>query len=556
MVRPWALAAPLLVIAVSLPLLRPLRHPESTEISEDEAARLATICALVENAPHPGDPPAFKQAIDARQFPDLHNTIFAQDHLSTDLRVYSDQPPVLAFLLSAPYRVLHHLGFVLKDNSVLVPYLLTLFGSTLPAAATAGLVYRMGRLFELPRPLRTLLSAACVFGGGLICYATVINSHAPAAALTLGAVGCLMQMTVSREPTHSGGWLVAAGFCAALAAMIDPAALIPFVLLLFVVPLMPWTSGLRVIGSLLYVLGAAPPIALHAILTVPITGDMLPGFCHPELAATHIQYVADDYADSDAEIELPDVSQTDANSPGVTQAHIFVGATQPIASGANPNASIAPPIVGASPADPEPVPRLIAAGAPPSSSTTRPANAVAATEPATTMSSENSMDNAAPPDVDETEQTSSLSAAVSAILRWFNRVALTMVGGHGMLDHFPALAFGGIGVTAILRRHWPRPTRALAWVTLASILLLIIIYAAAAPPSRMAMFGNRYLIVLSPLTMYWAGAWLRRKHSPLAWSIAGALLALSVTAGIIGATYPMPPEGYRGYSLIGPLRGK
>src|SRR3954467_10734636 len=47
MVRPWALCAPIVVLLISLPLLRPLRSP--SDISEGELARLATIQSLVEN---------------------------------------------------------------------------------------------------------------------------------------------------------------------------------------------------------------------------------------------------------------------------------------------------------------------------------------------------------------------------------------------------------------------------------------------------------------------------------------------------------------------------
>src|SRR5438046_8571360 len=45
-VRPWALAAPVVMLVIALPLLRPLRAP--LDASENELSRLATIEALVE----------------------------------------------------------------------------------------------------------------------------------------------------------------------------------------------------------------------------------------------------------------------------------------------------------------------------------------------------------------------------------------------------------------------------------------------------------------------------------------------------------------------------
>jgi hypothetical protein len=49
LVRPWALAAPILVLLTALPLLRPLRHPDANSVSDDEASRLATIAAVSEH---------------------------------------------------------------------------------------------------------------------------------------------------------------------------------------------------------------------------------------------------------------------------------------------------------------------------------------------------------------------------------------------------------------------------------------------------------------------------------------------------------------------------
>src|SRR3954451_14821687 len=45
-VRPWAVAGPALILLITLPLLRPLRHP--AEIADDEWLRLRTVQALVE----------------------------------------------------------------------------------------------------------------------------------------------------------------------------------------------------------------------------------------------------------------------------------------------------------------------------------------------------------------------------------------------------------------------------------------------------------------------------------------------------------------------------
>src|SRR5215218_9489613 len=46
-VRPWALCAPVVMLLIALPLLRPLRWPG--DASENELSRLATVQALVEH---------------------------------------------------------------------------------------------------------------------------------------------------------------------------------------------------------------------------------------------------------------------------------------------------------------------------------------------------------------------------------------------------------------------------------------------------------------------------------------------------------------------------
>src|SRR5437870_376432 len=211
-VRPWALSAPILVLLVCLPLLRPLRHPDPRDISDDELARLATVQSLVEKR---------TLAIDsAHEFVPQHDTIRHAGH------VFSAQPPTLSVLLAGPYWVMRRSGLTFQSNPSLVAYLLTLLGATIPVAAAAGLIYRMGRLFELPRQRRALLAAVVVFGGGLVSYGTVLNAHAPAAALLLGSTACIIHVAIARRPGATSGWLAIAGMCATFAAVIDPPAVI------------------------------------------------------------------------------------------------------------------------------------------------------------------------------------------------------------------------------------------------------------------------------------------------------------------------------------------
>ncbi len=293
-VRPWGLAAPILVLLVCIPLLRPLRHPELTLMSDNELARLATVQALVEHQTLAIDHTSFRPtpAMTTRSHTGSHAT-------------YSKQAPVLSVLLAGPYWALHRLGITFDKNFAIATFLLTLVGATLPVAMAAGLIYRLGRLFELYRPWRTLLAFAAVFGSGLVSYATVLNTHAPAAALILATCGCLFHAGMARKRSQSHSWLLLAGLVAGLAAVIDFSAFVFLFMLAFVILAMRWPVSSRVGGVAWYMLGSLPALALHTVLMLPITGDLRPGFLHPELlnappAATQLlPFRADDDEEDD-----------------------------------------------------------------------------------------------------------------------------------------------------------------------------------------------------------------------------------------------------------------
>jgi len=247
-VRPWALAAPVVVLLICLPLLRPLRQPDPTYISDDEAARLATIESIVE-----------RHTLDISRSEFTRHTRLIN---TNEPRVLADQPPALSLLLAVPYWVMSRGGLSLAQNSVLVPYLLTLVGATIPVAFAAGLLHRMGRLFELPRHLRAALALSVVTGSGMLSYAVVINSHAPAAAFVVAGVTCLVHVATVRQVLSRVVWLVASGACVGVGASIEPAAVVFVVLLVPVVLAIRWKTRYRVGGAMLFLFGAAPLLLL------------------------------------------------------------------------------------------------------------------------------------------------------------------------------------------------------------------------------------------------------------------------------------------------------
>jgi len=433
MVRPWALSAPIAVLLICLPLMRPLRHPASATISDDEQARLATIQSLVEQHTLDIRGSEFRATRCHIEKPDGH--------------WYSDQSPMMSVLLSGPYWVMYRSGLSFDRNPVWAEYLLTLFGVTLPIAFAAGLLYRMGRIFELKRPWRAGLALAVVVGSGWISYATVLSAGAAAAALVVMAAACLVQATLTSRGAAALTCMASAGLCAALASTYELSALAFLLLLLLVISAFGWPTTARLAGGALYVLGATVPLLLYASLNKPITGDLRPGFLHPEFRLQVVDRAADRKA--------PDPRWLDEEDDPPTRWRIA--------------------------------------------------------------------------------------------LRSAGRFVAAFLGGHGLLTHFPILVMGLVGVSMVMHRHWPATTKVFAGLTMAGALAIIVGYTAAHGEWKDAMFANRWFLVFLPLTLFWAGAWLRRPHRPVTWATAGVLLGFSTIVALLGATDPQPRQGYEQY---------
>lgn len=266
-VRPWGMAVPIAVLVICLPILRPLLHPDTR--SDNERERFATIESLVEHGSFSFDGGSFNLPEKERRINNL-------------------QPPVLACLMAGPYWVMDHFGLTFRRNTALAEYLLILLGSTLPVAVSGTVIYRLGRIFELSRPRRTILSIATIFGSGLIAYATTLNGHAPAAMLLLCAMASLYSAAGARTADHVRGYMMLGGLLAGFAAVIDMGA----IFFLFLLPLTALTfkggAWQRIVMLFSYILAAAVPLLLHCWLTQKITGDIRPGFLHQNYGITPI----------------------------------------------------------------------------------------------------------------------------------------------------------------------------------------------------------------------------------------------------------------------------
>lgn len=259
--RPWALLTPILVLMVSLPLLRPLRAPG--QASDGERLLLDTIRAVSQKG---------GLQLDANTWEGKPGTVTVTK--GNRQRVMADRPPVFAVLLAAPAWAMQRLGLKYGVDDDLIAYLLTLLGTTLPVAVGAGVIYRMGRLFELSRPKRALLAILVTFGGGWISYATVLNPHATAASALVCASACLLYLAAARRSGTMLPILLLCGLLAALAAALSPWTLplalpLPLVLFAMAIPLRQ-----KVIGFMLLTLGAMPIAWVHAAWSLDAYGSV------------------------------------------------------------------------------------------------------------------------------------------------------------------------------------------------------------------------------------------------------------------------------------------
>ena len=427
LVRPWALLTPVVVLLIALPLLRPLRHPGRASMAE--RATLATARAVAEKGQLHLDG---VEGVDVER---LRSVGEAVRRGGTDGATYAVRPPTFAVLLAGPLWGIERLGLGFARHGELAAYLLTLIGTTLPTAIGAGLIYRMGRLFELPRRRRAGLALVAALAGGWVSYATVLNPHAPAAALLVASAAALLYVAAKRRPVKSFWLYPFAGLAAGLAAALSPAALPVGAMLPGMILAMRARRRLRAAGFALFLLGLTPAVALHVALNAPITGDWIPAAYHPSFLPPTVEF-----------------------------------------------ADLAPP--------------------------------------------------------------ESVWVTIGGRVNALGRV---IAGDHGPLSHFPVLLVAALGLAAVLHRHWPAHAKALA----AAVALGAVLTTAAAwlgPRPEPDTFANPAFLVLTPLALLFAGAWLRGRHARAAWIAAALLLLVSVAVTLVGTADPAPPEGYARYT--------
>ena len=195
--------------------------------SFNDRSRMAAVESLVERGTWVIDESPFSRTVDR---------IFVDGHF------YSDKPPVLTFVASGVYTVLHR-GFHLSldagwcdfdvspchcrafcdERPDWAYYLLTLTLVGLPSALMLALFYRLTGLWGLANPAALLLTATLGLATQVFPYSTVFNSHIPAAACLLAGFYALLKERLLRADDSRArrGWLFVAGLLSGLAFTFD-----------------------------------------------------------------------------------------------------------------------------------------------------------------------------------------------------------------------------------------------------------------------------------------------------------------------------------------------
>lgn len=427
MVRPFAIAAPVVVLLLAAPLLRPLWAPGIA--SEREIVTLEAVRSILERG---------SLTLDASRLRGVESVVRVNGQL------YPADAPAFPVLLASVGWVIERCGVPLKQNPVLFEYLLIFFAITLPTALSCGLIYRMARVFELKRGWRVLLALACVLATGWFSYCGVLLPFALATALVVAAAASCVHLIAAKHPMLSVGWLAGGGFCAATAAAIEPGCVFALLLMPLLVLALRHPWRVRLAGLLLVIAGSAAPIVMHASLNTAITGDLLPARWHQTMVVANPGIVAP-------------TGLADDDDPVTPGAWLVIG-------------------------------------------------------------------------------------------RVFNRLITFTIGAHGVLSHFPILVIGFAGAGIVLHRHW---TPALKWLA-GGVLVILLIQVVLRMGQRLDTvdlnFAAPRLIVMLPLLLLFSGAWLRRKHDALVYTVVGIALGVSVTITLIGATAPAPVDGYSTYT--------
>ena len=195
------------------------------------------------------------------------------DKVYIDGHFYGCQTPLMPIIMAVFYFPLFKLGLDFAANDRLLVWMLTLIFSGASAAGTAVL---LGKLHFLKRGDygRSIKFALLFFFGTLyLPFSVALNSH------TFSGFLIFLSYFLIILGFRSAAASFIAGLSVSIAAVTDPPAGIAFAVYFFIYH---FTIHRNISHSLLYVIGCLPPVIIHSVVNISISGSILPFGINPE----------------------------------------------------------------------------------------------------------------------------------------------------------------------------------------------------------------------------------------------------------------------------------
>lgn len=252
-----------LFLAAWLPIVLITR---AAPTDDHELSRLGTIESLVERHTYRLDESRFR---------------ITGDKIQYGGHFYSHQPPLLPTLQAPVFWVLRQfdLHFWSSAPFDLAYFLFTALTNGAALAATIVVLDSIFRMFGMSMWRSAMFAIGLSLGTWLLPYGLVSNNHGISALLVAWLARLLLGVERG-EATYRHGWSI--GLTLGLLVAIEVLPLVSFVPLTVVFLLTKPAFRTRA-GLVPVAVGAAVPLLAHALINIPITGDLVPGGFHSEL---------------------------------------------------------------------------------------------------------------------------------------------------------------------------------------------------------------------------------------------------------------------------------
>ncbi len=195
---------------------------------------------------------------------------------------YSDKPPLLSVIASAPYLLLHKVGIYFTYSPKLVVFLTILLLMVIPFLILSYIIYCYTKKYtELEKEKAILLTTSLCIGTSLFAFSATLNNHQSAA---IPIAIALLYIFFKKQYSLLSTFFISFAF--SIATFIDLGVIfiaIPFSVFVLIQLIKQSKEKKELIQKiLLFVIGALIPLIIHYCINKSITGDIWPASMHPE----------------------------------------------------------------------------------------------------------------------------------------------------------------------------------------------------------------------------------------------------------------------------------